>query len=75
MKKVYHWEVVPMDESDPYYVATESDSVVAAARQFEESWGSHISIFSLRKTSTTVHHETDVDWQQLKNEYQEEIFA
>lgn len=66
MNKEYHWEVQPMEEVEPHFVFTETDSVVEAARLFEEIWGA-IPILYIRKTAITqkVNYEgyEPEDWQ------------
>lgn len=49
----FHWEVVAMDEMEPFYIFTETDSVAAAAIKFEETWGDTVSIKYIRKTAVT----------------------
>lgn len=65
--KEYHWEVQPMAETEPYFIFTLTDSIAAAAREFEEIWGTEISIRYIRKTAVTDkidYEEYDVaDWQ------------
>jgi len=52
MKKLYHWEIQPSDETDPHFVFTETDSVADAAKQFEDVWG-RMSIMFIRKIAVT----------------------
>lgn len=48
MNKVYQWEVQPMEETLPYIIFTNRDSIGDAARQFEENNG-RLSIRYIRK--------------------------
>lgn len=49
----FHWEVVAMDEMEPFYIFTEIDSVAVAATKFEETWGDTVSIKYIRKIAVT----------------------
>lgn len=48
MNMMYHWEIQPMSEVEPYFVFTNRDSIGDAARQFEENNG-RLSIRYIRK--------------------------
>lgn len=49
----YHWEIKPMEESEPYHVYTKRDSVLDAVKQFTDAWGDNVSIYSVRKAAVT----------------------
>ncbi|WP_432355275.1 hypothetical protein [Sporosarcina sp. A2] len=49
MTKSYRWEIIPMEEIDPLYVFTATDSALSAAQAFEEQYGNHISVYAIRK--------------------------
>lgn len=52
MTKEYIWEIQPMTEVKPIFVATFVDSVLAAAKAFEEAEGTQ-SIRYIRKKAVT----------------------
>ena len=61
MTKRYHWEVQPSEEVNPHFLFTKIDSVVEAAKQFENAWGS-ASIMYIRKIAVTTQFEYDDDF-------------
>ncbi|WP_172369612.1 hypothetical protein [Sporosarcina jiandibaonis] len=63
----YHWEIQPSEETDPHFVFTDTDSVVDAAKQFEETWG-EISVMYIRKIAVTKQLEYGEDFRKSLNE-------
>ena len=61
MNRLYHWEVQPSEEVTPHFVFTKTDSVVEAAKQFENTWGS-ASIMYIRKIGVSEKFEYPDDF-------------
>ena len=49
MTKSYSWEIIPMEDMEPFFVMTAVDSALTAAQAFEDQYGNHISIYAIRK--------------------------
>ena len=61
MNKTYHWEIQPKEEVKPHYLFTTTDSVLDAAKQFEEAWG-NMSVMYIRKIAESKNFEYDEDF-------------
>lgn len=65
MKYQYQWEIQPNTETDPHFVFTTTDSILDAARQFEEAWG-RMSILYIRKVAVIEEIEYDeIDFREV----------
>lgn len=53
-QKSWEWEIRLVTESDPYIIHTNKDSALVAMKQFEETWGSGLSVYTLRKTAEII---------------------
>ena len=62
--KSYQWQFCPMTEDKPYDVFTKEDSLLAAVKQFQETYGP-ISISSVRKIGETFHYEFPDDFEEV----------
>lgn len=60
MAKSYRWEIIPMEEIDPFYVMTATDSALSAAQAFEDQYGNQISIYAIRKDAEIIRFEEAV---------------
>ncbi len=60
MAKSYRWEIIPMEELDPFYLFTATDSVFSAAQAFENQYGNQISIYAIRKDAEITRFEEAV---------------
>lgn len=56
-KKTWEWEVRLVTESKPYIIHTNKDSALVAMEQFEETWGSGLSVYTVRKTAEIIRYE------------------
>ena len=56
-QKTWEWEIRLVTESDPYIIHTNKDSALVAMKQFEETWGSGLSVYTLRKTAEIIRYE------------------
>lgn len=50
MNESFRWEIIPM-EGESFFVMTATDSVLSAARIYEESYGTDISVYGIRKAA------------------------
>lgn len=57
MAKSYRWEIIPMDELDPFYIFIATDSVLSAAQAFEDQYGDKLSIYAIRKDAEITQFE------------------
>lgn len=60
MNKKYQWEIRTMREERPIHVHTTEDSVLAAARKFEEQNGT-LSVYSIRKSAEIIEYEDEYE--------------
>jgi len=56
-QKSWEWEIRLVTESNPYIIHTNEDSALVAMEQFEETWGSSLSVHTLRKTAEIIRFE------------------